>query len=161
MEDEYTFNGQKPGEKVIEVVPSHPYVLYPSGFRTILTLVLAIGIFLFWPKGWLAGAVLLILILVYFFNAFYSYRESVFIITNLRIFCIAQKGFFKRNITEVELSKIMDMSSNTEGLTKTMLKYGDLTVRTASGKDGGAIIVKNIANPYSVQQKIASLLEKL
>lgn len=160
MEDEFTFNGQKPGEKVEEVVPSHPYVLYPPGFRTILVLVLAVAIFLFWPKAWFVGAGLIFIVLIYFFNAFYSYRETVFIVTSLRIFLIEQKGFFKRNITEVELHKIMDMTSNTEGMAKTMLKYGDLVVRTASGKDGGAITVKNIANPYSVQQRIAAMLER-
>lgn len=144
----------------MEMVPSHPYVLYSPGFRTILMLILAVGIFLFWPVVWVVGAVLAGIMLIYFFNAFYSYRETVFLITSLRIFYIYQKGFFKRNITEVELSKIMDMASNTEGLSKTMLKYGDLTIRTASGKDGGAIIVKNIANPFSVQQKIASILNK-
>ena len=82
MKEEYTFNGQRPGEKVIEVIPSHPYVVYPAGFRMILVFALAIAIFLFWPKFWIASAVMSLLILIYFTNAFFSYRESVFIITN-------------------------------------------------------------------------------
>ncbi len=158
MEEEYTFSGQKQGEKVMEVIPTHPYTLYSPGFRTILVLSVAIGIFLFLPKMWLVGSILSLLILLYFFNAFYSYKETLLIVTNMRVFSIDQKGFFKRRITEAELVNIVDMSSNMQGMTKTMLKYGDLIIRTAGAREGGDIVVENISNPYSVQQKIASVL---
>lgn len=160
MDEEYTFSGQKPGEKVAEVIPSHPYTLYSPGFKTILVLAGAIGLFLFLPKIWLVSLVLVLLILLYFFNAFYSYKETLLIITNMRVFSIDQKGFFKRRITEAELGNIVDMSSNMQGMTKTMLKYGDLIIRTAGAREGGDIVVENISNPYSVQQKIASVLSR-
>lgn len=142
----------------MEVVPSHPYVLYSPGFKTILVLSLATAIFLFFPIVWWIGLILVIIILIYFFNAFYSYRETLLILTNMRVFSIDQNGFFKRRITEAILSNIVDMSSNTQGLTKTMLKYGDLIIRTAGAREGGDIVVESIANPYAVQQKIASVI---
>jgi hypothetical protein len=35
------------------------------------------------------------------------------------------------------------------------LKYGDLVIRTAGTSQGGEITVKNIPNPYDIQQVIA------
>jgi len=161
MNEEYTFSGQKQGEKVQEVIPSHPYTLYSPGFKTILIWSLAIGLFLFFPKVWLLGLGIAVLAALYFFNAFYSYKETLLIITNMRVFSIDQDGFFKRRITEAELGNIVDMSSSMQGLTKTMLKYGDLIIRTAGAREGGDIVVKNISNPYSAQQKIAGVLNSV
>jgi hypothetical protein len=158
MNEEYTFSGQKEGEKVLEVLPSHPYTLYSPGFRVILVLSVATAIFLFFPKFWLIAVVLTLMILLYFFNAFYSYKETLLILTNMRVFSINQSGFFKRRITEAELGNIIDMSSNMQGMTKTMLKYGDLIIRTAGAREGGDIVVENISNPYLVQQKIAAVI---
>jgi small-conductance mechanosensitive channel len=105
----YTFNGQKPGEKVVDVVNNHPYVLYPSGFRTIILIVCVVAVFLFWPAAYLFAIIIGLLALLYFFNAFYSYRESILIITNQRVFSVEQRGFFKRKIIEVDLDKIQDI----------------------------------------------------
>lgn len=159
MEAEYTFSGQKSGEKVVEVIPCHPYILYPAGFRTVLVLTLVVAIFLFFPKFWIVGLVLAVIILIYFINTFYSYKETIFIITDLRIFYIDQKGFFRRKITEVSLDNIIDISSDTSGFAKTMLKYGDIIIRTAGAREGGDIILSNISNPYNVQQRISSVIK--
>lgn len=159
MKNEYSFSGQKPGENVIEVVPSHPYVLYPPGFKTILLWVLALAIFLFFTRFAIVGIVIVFFSLLYFINKFYSFKETVLIVTNMRIFAINQKGFFKRKITEVELNKIIDMSSDTQGLAKMMLKFGDLTIRTAGDKEYGTILLQNIAHPYEVQQRISGVLK--
>jgi uncharacterized membrane protein YdbT with pleckstrin-like domain len=161
MKEEYTFNGQKPGEKVIEVIPSHPYVLYPPGFKTILLICLEVAIVLFFQRFWDIALVLFIVTVVYLIRAIYIYKETLFLVTNLRIFSIVQKGFFKRKITEVEIDKIVDMSSDTQGFSKTFLKYGDLIIRTAGSRADGDIVIKNIAHPYSVQQRVASVLHRL
>lgn len=160
MKTEYAFNGQREDEKVVVVVPIHPYVLYSPGFRTILLLALAVAIWLFFPKLYIISILVIIATLVYFYNAFYSYKETVFIITDQRLFSIEQKGFFRRKIVEVGLNNIIDMASDTQGFSKMMLKYGDLIVRTAGAKEGGDIVLKNIPDPYYYQQKIAKLIKK-
>jgi hypothetical protein len=157
MNEEYQFHGQKEGEKVVEVVHNHPYILYPVGFRTVLLFCLALLIILFFPAFWYVAVPIVLFGFTIFFNAFYCYKESIFIVTNLRVFLIEQRGFFSRKISEVDLSKIIDMASETKGMTKTMLKYGDLVIRTAGANEGGDIVLKNISNPYEVQQRIAAL----
>ncbi|HOX41022.1 MAG TPA: PH domain-containing protein [bacterium] len=156
---DFTFNGQRKDEDVLEVVQNHPYVIYPACFRTMLLAVVAIGIFLFAPSSiYFLAVIILLFAFVFFSQRFYSYKESIFLITNTRVFNIEQKGFFKRKITEVEVDRIQDISSDTAGMFRTMLKYGDLIVRTAGASQGTEMIVHNIPNPYYYQQVVTRLM---
>lgn len=159
MNKEFTFNGQRPSEKVLLVVKNHPFVLFFPGLKTILALLIGISAIIFWSSEY-AGLVLLVCVLVafaIFFRAFYDYSQSVFVVTNQRIINVDQYGFWKRKITETELDKIQDASSETSGILRTMIKFGDLIIRTAGVSQGSEIVVKNIANPYEVQQEIAKI----
>ncbi|MEI7792282.1 MAG: PH domain-containing protein [Candidatus Berkelbacteria bacterium] len=161
MEKEFTFKGQHTDEKVIEVVNSHPYVVYPAGFRMMLMLVAAVGLLLFPPHiaTWsvtLAIAITVFAVL-YFINAYYSFKESLFIVTNQRLVAITQKGFFAKKTVETDIRNIIDISSEMHGFFKTMLCYGDLIIRTAGAKEKGDIIVENIPDPQYIQDKISSM----
>lgn len=156
---EFSFHGQRAGEKVHFVIKNHPFVLFFPGLKAILLLVIGIGAILFWSSGY-SGVILLVCALVafgIFFRVFYNYSQSMFVITNQRIINVGQDGFWRRKITETELEKIQDVASETSGLLRTMLKFGDLIIRTAGVSQGSEIIVKNIANPYEVQQEIARI----
>jgi len=161
MEKEFTFKGQHADEKVVEVVNSHPYVVYPAGFRMMLCLVAAVALVLF-PKHiyvWsiTSAIVITVFAVFYFINAYYSFKESLFIITNQRLVAITQRGFFARKTVETDIRNIIDISSEMHGFFKTMLCYGDLIVRTAGAKEKGDIIVENIPDPQYIQEKISSL----
>lgn len=159
MNSNFTFNGQRDGEKVVFIVKNHPFVLFFPGLKAILALLIGIAAMLFWSSGY-SGLILLVCVLVafsIFFRAFYDYSQSVFVITNQRIINVDQNGFWKRKITETDLDKIQDASSETSGILRTMIKFGDLIIRTAGVSQGSEIVVKNIANPYEVQQEIAKI----
>jgi len=161
MEKEFTFKGQHTDEKVIEVVNSHPYVVYPAGFRMMLMLVAAVALILFPPHiaAWsiTLAIVITVFAILYFVNAYYSFRESLFIVTNQRLVAITQKGFFAKKTVETDIRNIIDISSEMHGFFKTMLCYGDLIVRTAGAKEKGDIIVENIPDPQYIQEKISAL----
>lgn len=157
MQEDYSFEGQRPDEEVRDVINSHPYIVYPPGLRSVLGISAAVALFLFVPIVWYLSLVLILISIIYFFNAFYSYRETIAIITNQRIFAVNQRGFFKRQVAETDLNKIVDVTSETQGFTKTLLKYGDLIVRTAGAHEQGNIVLKNIPHPYNVQQLIANI----
>lgn len=159
MHEEYTFNGQREKEAVKYIIRNHPFILFWPGIKTIFFLTLAVSTILF-IKNQLSGAAALVCFVIaigVFSRALYDYIQSVLIITSERLINVEQNGYFKRRITETELSNIQGVSSETNGLFKIMLKYGDLVVRTAGTNTGGEILVKNIGNPYEVQQKIAKL----
>lgn len=159
MSKEFSFNGQRHGERVALVVKNHPIILFWPGLKTIIILILGISVMLFWSSGY-SGMLLLICALVafaIFFRAFYDYSQSVFVLTNQRIINVRQRGFWRRKITETDLEKIQDVASETSGIWRTMFKFGDLIIRTAGVSQGSEIMVKNIANPYEVQQEIAKI----
>lgn len=158
----FTFSGQRQGERVFDVIKNHPFVLLFPGLKSVVTLVAGISVYLFWPSQY-SGIVILLAILVafgIFFRNYFDYSQSVFVISNQRVISVDQNGFWKRKITETEINKIQDVSSETSGMLRTMFKYGDLVIRTAGVSQGSEIRVKNIANPYQTQQRIASLTSR-
>lgn len=157
MNEEYSFNGQRTDEKVLEVVLSHPYVLYPASLRSVILFTVALAVVLFFPSWYLLAIVFFLIGIFFLTRAIYCYRESLFIITDQRLFIINQTGFFRRKITEIDLYKILDITSQTDSFAKTILKFGDLLVRTAGAREDGGLIIKNIPDPYSVEQRIANL----
>ncbi|OQA03813.1 MAG: Bacterial membrane flanked domain protein [bacterium ADurb.Bin400] len=156
MEEEFTFNGQRRGENVVAVVKNHPVILFWPGLKTVFFLTTAVAFTMFWraqPSG-PAAMLLAICGLSIFAKAFFMFNKSLFLVTDQRVINIDQDGFWKHSITETEINNIQDVSSNTVGPLRTMFKYGDLIIRTAGASKGSEIIVKNIANPYEVQQCI-------
>lgn len=162
MIENFTFKGLHPDEEVIEAVNSHPYILYPAGFRMMLMLVVAFGLILFPPHmaAWSITLAIAITVfaLLYFINAYYSFKESNFVVTNQRLIATVQKGFFTRKIVETDVRNIIDISSEMHGFFKTFLCYGDLIIRTAGAQEKGDIIVENIPDPQYIQQKISSII---
>lgn len=156
MEVEYTFNGQREGEEVKAVINNHSYVLYPPGFKAVILLVLAAAVVIFWPSWYLVSVVIFLFTAVYLFRAIYAFKESIFIITDQRVFYVDQRGFFNRKIFEADLDKILDISSDTGGLARSMLKYGDIIIRTSGAREGGDIVIKNIPDPYNVQKIVTN-----
>lgn len=157
---EFSFNGQRQDEKVTEVVKNHPFILFWPGLQAVLACAIGAGIMIFFPGSQISGVLLLVFIVVgigIFGRAYYNYAQSVLIATNQRILYVHQDGFWKRKITETDLNKIQDVSSETKGPLKSMLKFGDLVIRTAGATAGTEIIVSDIPNPYEVQQRIAKM----
>ncbi|EKE11588.1 MAG: hypothetical protein ACD_15C00059G0026 [uncultured bacterium] len=95
------------------------------------------------------------LILILFFLIWIDYYFDVWIITNKRIINIEQKGLFSREISELELNKIQDVSAHVSGVIPTFLDYGDVFVQTAGERE--RFIFKKISAPYATKDLIMSL----
>lgn len=157
MKEEFTFNGQHENEKVIMIVKNHPFVLFFPGVKAVFFLIMGIASVLFISNP-ATGLILLICVLIaigIFVRRYYDFNQSVFIITDQRVISVEQDGFWKRKIIETERNKIQDITSDTKGFFRIMIKYGNLIIHTAGSSENSQIIVKNIPNPYEIQQKIA------
>ncbi len=95
------------------------------------------------------------LILILFFLVWIDYYFDVWVITNKRIINIEQKGLFSREVSELELDKIQDVSVSVLGIIPTFLNYGDVFIQTAGEKE--RFVFKKIANPYWIKDLIMSL----
>lgn len=159
MKAEFTFHGQRPGEKVLMVVKNHPFLLFWPGLKAIFWAGLGVSTFVYInsPYAGLAMVILILISLSGFARSYYTYSQSVFLITNQRIMNVTQEGFVKRKIIEAEIDRITAVASDTSGLFKMLLKYGDMSIRVSGGGSEQALQIKNIPTPYEVQQKIASI----
>ena len=88
---------------------------------------------------------------------FIDYYLDVYIITNERIVNIEQNGFFRREISELHLHQIQDVSARVNGFLPTMFHYGDVFIQTAAEREN--FIFKSIPNPYRVSKLIVDLHE--
>lgn len=77
---------------------------------------------------------------------------DVLVVTNKHIIDIEQIGLWSREISTLDLDKVQDISSKTQGIVASMLNYGDLEIQTAGSITN--FIVKGIESPDSIRQEI-------
>jgi len=153
----YTFNGQREGESVEEIVKNHPLVLFWPLVKVVVLVAIPIAILIFLGAGTIfsvATFICIILAIAVFSRAYYLFSSSMLLVTSQRILYLDQRSFFRRMVIESNLDKIQDVTSDTKGMIRTLFDFGDVIIRTAGGAAGSEIVIKNIASPYEIQQTI-------
>jgi len=166
--EKFHFAGQKDGEKILLVVRRHWFdilqQLFSVFFMTFFLFASAIALPAFFPvlsEGNLHALFIFIenifalFIWVLFFLIWIDYYFDVWIITNCRIVDVEQKGLFSRDVSELELERIQDVTTEVEGVIPTFLNYGDVYVQTAAEKE--RFDFEKIPDPYSVKDLIMNL----
>ncbi len=95
---------------------------------------------------------------VLFFVVFISYYLDVWIVTDERIIDIRQKGLFRREISELSLDNIQDLTTEIAGVIPTLYDFGDLFIQTA-GKVARFTFV-SIPHPERIRDIILVLSER-
>ena len=88
---------------------------------------------------------------------FIDHYFDVYIITDRRIVDIVQNGFFKREISEVNLRQIQDVKAQVDGVFPTLLHFGDIHIQTAGEMPN--FFFASIPHPYEVSKRILDLHE--
>ncbi len=104
---------------------------------------------------YMVTSVYLLFIWLLFFFSIIDYILDVWIITDRRIIDVRQNGFFSRTISEQMLSKIQDITSDTNGFWGTMWGYGNLSVQTAGEKN--KLFFEEIPDPEAVRDMLMKL----
>jgi hypothetical protein len=89
------------------------------------------------------------------FVVWIDYYLDVWIVTTKRIVNIEQVGLFNRQISELEHSKIQDVTSEVKGFLPTFFQYGYVYVQTAAEK--ARFTFKQIPDPVWVRNIIMQL----
>lgn len=112
------------------------------------------------------GVLSIIIILSWFFiiwNIIFiiwtNHFLDVLIITNLHVIDIDQVGLWHREVSTLQLQKIQDISSITEGIIASILNYGKLEIQTAGSLTN--FIVKGIQKPDFLRQKMNEQINNL
>ncbi len=147
------FPGQHPNERVVLVFRQHPVVLRKQLIYGMLALLLGLIPLMIWPLSSVALKISLItpvVVLLYWFYYWVGWYYSVYIVSDLRLIDIRQKGLFNRKVSEVGFDKIQSINYHVNGLQAAMLKYGDITVQTYASEWK----LPNVHHPEAVHEEI-------
>ena len=139
-----SFDGQEKDEEVILLLRRHLFtILLPLALFGLAGFVPVVVGIIFWSyllaHGWLELFLFIssVWFLGFWLAIFYSltiYTLDTVIITDRRIIDSDQRGLFNRKISELHGHRIQDVSTHTNGLIETILKFGDITVQTAASE---------------------------
>ncbi|MCL5795085.1 MAG: hypothetical protein M1338_01890, partial [Patescibacteria group bacterium] len=162
IDKEYQFAGQNAEEKVLEVIRAHwKFFIKPIFKILVLLIILGILFRFFGASSVTSYATYVVLIWVIYIIAinWFRWANTIYLLTNHRIVCVQQVSFFKRVVAEAILENILFMSHKIEGVANTMLNVGSIHIRT-SGVSEEEIVMRDIANPYEIQQEITEAQKK-
>ena len=165
FESPNSFNGQEKDEKVLLLLRRHVFtILAPLSLFFLIGLVpivagtffmsyiityKLVALFFFLSSVWY---------LVLWIAIFYSltiYTLDTVIITDHRIIDNDQRGLFYRSVSELHSHRIQDVSTYTNGLIETLLKFGDITVQTAGSEK--QFVFRQIPDPDKVKDTIMQI----
>jgi hypothetical protein len=164
----YTFEGKKDEENVVLFLHRHWYVLagkisaiFALSLIPILALIVLGQLILSYkliPLFTFLWAAYIMALWYYLFYALTMYTLDYWIVTNERIVNNTQQGFFNRNISELSIHMIQDVSVKLVGMVPTMLNFGSVEVQTAAKE--GHFTLEQVPQPQSVKDKIMEIIEK-
>lgn len=138
------FPNQRPDERIIVFMRRHWTVFLSHVSFTILLAILFAGAIValgyFFPELTqgetgriiqILSVMFLMFLLLFLFIGWVDYYLDVFIVTTSRIVQIKQNALFNRNVSELSLTEIQDVSTKIVGVIPTFLKYGTLLIQTA------------------------------
>jgi len=167
----YHFTGQKNNEQILLVLHRHWFDILSQFFVIFFMLAILFSTFFYLPLVFPAlrnnigeniflflENTFLIFTWIIFFLIWIDYYFDVWIVTDQRIVNIEQKGLFGRVVSELELEKIQDITTDVSGIIPTFLNFGNLFIQTAAEKE--RFIFRNIPDPYSVKDTLMNLQKK-
>ena len=150
----------------------HPVTFIPATLGFVL--LLAVPAVLYWLIGrlfpaFLEGAIsfpILVLmgslfylsVILFFFTYFITFYLDLLVVTNDRLLHIEQEGLFARTISELDLYRIQDITSEVKGIFPSVFNYGDLLIQTAGAVE--EFKITNIPHPEALRQTILDLAEE-
>jgi len=151
----YQFQGQRPHERVLLVTHQHPFVLlHPVLWATFVFLV-PFAVFAISPTGLILAVTIVLAIIIGItiaHHAWYSWNRTTVMLTTDRIIFLEQRGFFKRELTELPLHSIHQVSHSVSGILHTLFGFGTVTVATIGAQQ--PMTISNVPDPYAIQQEI-------
>ncbi|HPF31197.1 MAG TPA: PH domain-containing protein [Candidatus Saccharibacteria bacterium] len=157
--EQFDFEGQREGEKLLFVFRRH-IIAMRKGFYLLLGVFLVASLpMLIWGLSveydifikllYLAcGGFLLGLIL--FFYHFMLWYFTIYIVTDQRIRQITQRGFFGKDVVELRLSKVQNISYKIPGFSGEVFKFGTIVIQTFVGD----LVINMVEHPDKIYNKL-------
>lgn len=152
------FDGQRDGEELLFVFRRHIIAMRKGFYCLLLPMTFGALPFLIWQDNlnllwvFLGSFVLgLVLFIYHFLMWFYTY----FIVTDRRIRQVTQRGFFGKDVVELQLRKVQTISYNVPGFSGEVFKFGTIVIQTFVGD----LVIKNVEHPDKIYNKLQDAVE--
>jgi len=147
------FDGQRNDEKLLFIFRRHIIAMRKGFYLLLIPLVITAIPPLIWQTNlelfWLPiGGFALGLIL--FFYHFILWYFTMYIVTDQRIRQVTQKGFFGKDVIELHLSKIQNISYNIPGFTGEVFQFGTIVIQTFVGD----LVINQVEHPNKIFNKL-------
>lgn len=167
----YSFPGQRNNETIKLIIRRHVLILISAYFYLFIMAVLPVVFYIFAiPTLFPAfniypyDRIFFLLCLIYYgfiwiaaFVIWTDYYLDIWIITDQRIIDIEQTGLFSRVVSELDLKRIQDITSEVKGMAQTMFGFGDVHIQTASEQT--KFNLTSIPHPVVTRRAIMDLYE--
>ena len=151
--EQLDFEGQRPDEEVLFVFRRHIIAMRKGFYLLLIPLVITATPPLIWQANlelFLLPLGGFILGLILFFYHFIMWYFTIYLVTNQRIRQVTQKGFFGKDVVELRLSKIQNISYNIPGFTGEMFQFGTIVIQTFVGD----LVINQVEHPDRTYNKL-------
>lgn len=167
----YDLVRMRPEEKTVFFLRRHPVIFVGEMMYVLILAVLPAGVMFMLGKMWptllegsmslpaliLLGSAYYLVIWLFFISSFVDYYLDAWVLTTERILNVEQNSLFSRTVSELDLARVQDVTSEISGVLPTILGYGYVYVQTAGEKERFAF--EQIPHPHEVRKRILELVE--
>ncbi len=152
-QQELDFEGQRDGEELLFIFRRHPIAMRKGYYLLLIPFVISAIPALIWQSNLelfllpIGGLLFGMLLFLYHFIMWYY---TVYIVTDQRIRQITQRGFFGKDVVELRLSKIQNISYNIPGFSGEVFGFGTIVIQTIVGD----LVIHHVDHPDKIYNKL-------
>ena len=158
-DQELDFDGQRDGEELLFIFRRHIIAMRKGFYLLLIPFALSSIPPLIWQNNLqlfllpLVGLGVGLLLFSYHFIMWYF---TIYIVTDQRIRQISQHGFFGKDVVELRLSKIQNISYNIPGFTGELFHFGTIVIQTFVGD----LVIQKVEHPDKIYNKLQDAVSK-
>jgi hypothetical protein len=149
----HDFMGLRDGEKVLFVFRRHIISMRKGFYMLLIPLIITSIPMLIWQNEiglyWLPIAGLIVGLILFSYHLILWYF-TIYIVTNQRIRQVTQRGFFGKDVIELRLSKVQNISYNIPGFGGEIFKFGTIVIQTFVGD----LVIHKVEHPDEIYNKL-------
>ena len=147
------FDGQRNDEKLLFIFRRHIISMRKGFYLLLIPLVVSSVPPLIWQNNlelfWLPVGGLIVGLILFFYH-FILWYFTIYIVTDQRIRQVTQRGIFGKDVIELHLSKIQNISYNIPGFTGEVFKFGTIVIQTFVGD----LVIHRVEHPNAIYNKL-------